>query len=102
VKNMTRYAWHSKIACRQLEDTAFILLNSRMISLDPIGSRIWQWFEQGSTVGEAAEKLNKEYEVSVNQAQLDVKTFVDDLCERELLVACESESSANALAKEQK
>ena len=54
--------WNPKVACRTLEGTAFILLDSRMVRLNEVGTRIWELFEEGSTVKSVVDQIVEEFE----------------------------------------
>lgn len=78
--------WNSKVACRTLEGTAFILLKSRMVSLNEVGTFIWEQFEKGSTIEGVAAQVVKQFETSLDAARTDAREFVRALVEKEMLV----------------
>lgn len=47
--------------------------------LDAIASRIWQLLESQKTVDEICQQLLKEYEVTEEQCQQDVISFLDEM-----------------------
>ena len=81
------YAWHPGVATRTLDGTAFILLGSRMLSLNPVGTHIWEQFEAGATVKRAAKAVVKEFETTDEVAMADTAKFVEELLARQLVVA---------------
>jgi len=60
------------------------------LSLDPVGSRIWELLsEKPSTVDELADRLMEEYEVDRGTCLNDVQAFIDDMAARKLIVPSE-------------
>ncbi len=60
------------------------------LSLDPVGSRIWELLsEKPSTVDELADLLMEEYEVDRGTCLNDVQAFIDDMAARKLIVPSE-------------
>jgi hypothetical protein len=60
------------------------------LSLDPVGSRIWELLsEKPSTVDELADRLMEEYEVDRETCLNDVLAFIDDMAARKLIVPSE-------------
>jgi len=60
------------------------------LSLDPVGSRIWELLsEKPSTVDELADLLMEEYEVDRGTCLNDVLAFIDDMAARKLIVPSE-------------
>ena len=82
----TVYRWHPKVACRTLDGTAFILADSRMLSLNPVGSRIWDLLETGATIADLSATIAGEFETTREVAAADISHFIDDLLTRQLLV----------------
>jgi hypothetical protein len=83
------------VASRTLDDTAFILLNSRIIRLNEVGTRVWELFENGSTLEAVVEAIAREYDITKKQAASDTRVFVGELLERELLVPDPAQSGRN-------
>lgn len=50
-----------------------------VIALSESGALLWEKLEQGATEDELVEALLAEYEVEREQAEADVKVFVDEL-----------------------
>jgi hypothetical protein len=57
------------------------------LSLDAIGSRLWNGLEAGRSLDELAQEVVDEYEVSLDQALTDLRALADELVTRGLLVA---------------
>ena len=81
------YEWNPTIACRTLEDTAFILYQSRMVSLNEVGTFIWERFREPVGVWEVVDAVVEHFETTREQASCDVDGFVRQLAERRLVVA---------------
>jgi len=81
------YEWNPKIACRTLEDTAFILYQSRMVSLNEVGTFIWERFREPAGVCEIVDAVLEQFETTREQASCDVEEFVRLLAARDLVVA---------------
>lgn len=89
------YRWHQSVASRTLEGTAFVLLSGRMLSLNPVGTRIWEMFAEGATVQTVAERVVEEFRTSLEVATSDTQAFVGHLLERDLLVAADQKETGN-------
>ncbi len=59
--------------------------SGQYIGLDPIATRIWALIEQPITFEKLCETLTNEYEVSLEQCQTDVATFLDKSTEANLV-----------------
>ncbi len=81
-----QYVWNPQVACRTLDGTAFILLKSRMMRLNEVGTRIWELFENGATLDHVAAAITEEFDTTKDRAQADTHAFVEDLLAKELLV----------------
>ena len=86
------YAWNPKVASRTLDDTAFVLLQSSMVSLNDVGTYLWEHFKKGSTVEEAVTAVVSEFETTNDVAQADIVEFVSSLLNKNLLVIDDSRS----------
>ncbi len=82
-----RLAWNDRLATRTLDDTAFVLLRSKMVSLNEVGTFVWEYFRDGSTIKDAADAVLAEFDTTPSQALRDVRVFVEDLVRRSLLIA---------------
>jgi len=59
-------------------------LNS-LYTLNPVGSVLWDFMQEGHTVPEMIDKVCEEFEVSAEQAQSDIRKFLDSLLEEKLI-----------------
>ncbi len=84
--------WNSKVACRTLEGTAFILLDSRMVRLNEVGTRIWELYETGSTIKTVVDQIVVEFEAGADRVERDANVFVGELLEKQMLVPVSAES----------
>ena len=61
-------------------ETALVdLASGNSFRLDPIGSRIWQLLEEGSSLSEACEAILAEYEVSAAELERDILALIEQL-----------------------
>jgi hypothetical protein len=79
-------AWNPRVACRTLDETAFILLNSRMVRLNEVGTFIWEQYENGSTIDAVIALIVEEFETTQVQATEDARSFVGELVQKDLLI----------------
>jgi len=57
-------------------------------SLDPVGSRIWELLEkQPATINELVDKLIDEYDVDRQMCLNDVRSFIDTMISKRLVVS---------------
>ena len=80
------WKWNPKVACRTLEGTAFILLNSRMLSLNEVGTFLWDRLEEGASLEHLIGDVLEEFDAEKTQAKEDAQVFVETLLEKELLI----------------
>lgn len=78
--------WNPKVASRTLEDTAFVLVHGRMVTLNSVGTRVWELFERAATPRQVSAAIEREFETTAEQALSDVQSFAASLLERELLI----------------
>lgn len=57
----------------------------RYLSLNGVGTRIWQMLTQGMTGQQIVQQLVQEYDVSLPAAERDVTTFLQQLAEMEII-----------------
>ena len=86
------YAWNPKVASRTLDDTAFVLLQSSMVSLNDVGTYLWEHFKTGSSVEEAVKAVVSEFETTDDVARKDIVEFVHSPLNKNLLVIDDSRS----------
>lgn len=89
VDNQSVLAWNSEAACRTIDGTAFVLLRSRMVSLNSVGSFVWERFEKGAKVGEVVDAVVESFEIDRETALADTIEFIRTLKEKEMLVVAE-------------
>ena len=53
-------------------------LNS-LYTLNPVGAALWDFMNEGHTVGEMVERVCEEFEVTAAQARQDIEAFLDSL-----------------------
>ncbi|MBI5511186.1 MAG: PqqD family protein [Deltaproteobacteria bacterium] len=81
-----RWQWNPRVACRTLDGTAFILLNSRMLRLNEVGTFIWESFEHAATIPQVVAKIVREFDTTATRALADAQGFVGVLAKRDVLV----------------
>lgn len=84
--NQSVLAWNREAACRTIDGTVFVLLHSRMVSLNSVGSFVWEKFEKGAAVGEVVDAVVDEFEIDRETAKADTIEFIRTLREKEMLV----------------
>lgn len=82
------YRWNPLVSCRTLDGTAFVLLKSRMVSLNEVGTFIWGRLETGAELDAVVSDVLAEFETDDGTARNDAQTFVLALLDREMLVPC--------------
>lgn len=83
-----QYRWNPLVSCRTLDGTAFILLKSRMVSLNEVGTFIWERLENGAELAHVVAKVVEEFETTGDAARQDAEEFVRVLIDKEMLVPC--------------
>ena len=69
------WMWNPKVACRTLDGTAFILLNSRMLSLNEVGTFLWDRLEEGASLEHLVGDVLEEFATDETQAKEDAQVF---------------------------
>ena len=87
------YGWNPEIACRTLEETAFILHQSKMMSLNDVGTFIWEQFKIPSHLSGVVQAVIQEFDTTEEIATKDVQGFCDQLLERKLLIEAQTDQS---------
>jgi len=59
-------------------------LNS-LYTLNPVGAVLWDFMNEGHTLGEMVRRVCDEFEVSTSQAQQDIEAFLDSLMQEQLI-----------------
>lgn len=79
------YAWNPQVACRTLEETAFILHESKMMSLNEVGTFIWEQFKTPISLQRVVDAVVEEFDTTPETASRDVHLFCEQLLNRQLL-----------------
>ncbi len=82
----------NKTASRILAGEAIVLtpMNSKIYNLNETGSRIWAWLDDNPSVGELAVRMQSEFKVDKEQAQVDIIAFLEELVARGMVTPSES------------
>lgn len=96
-ENDRKYLWNPRVACRTLEGTAFVLMNSRLLSLNEVGTRIWGLLEKPHSVSEVTEQIVAEFDTDRDTALRDACAFVEQLVERHVLVIADAVSPSEGI-----
>jgi hypothetical protein len=77
----------SSVASRALDGEAVLVHagQKKITVLNGVGARIWELTDGQRTIGEMAQVISEEYEVSVVKAEADAMAFCRDLAGRGLL-----------------
>ncbi len=77
----------SEFCSREVDEETVILAPSgdQVLSLNAVGSFIWQQIDGAHTVRDIVDVLCDEYEVARDQAEADVASFLDQLAEHGLI-----------------
>jgi hypothetical protein len=87
-----RYKRNQDVVSRSIEGELVIVpirsgvgdLNS-LYTLNPVGSVLWEFMNEGHTVPEMVQRVCDEFEVTAAQAQPDIETFLDSLMAEQLI-----------------
>ncbi len=81
----------AKTAWRVIEGEAVILsLDTKVLrGLNPVGSRTWELIDGHRTVEQIVAEIVREFEVSTEQADADVRAFVRELFDKGLVLTVE-------------
>ena len=85
-----QFKWNPRVATRTLDDTAFVLLQSRMVSLNEVGTFLWEHYKEASTLNAAVGAVVDNFETTEHDARPDVVEFTRELLNKELLVSVET------------
>ena len=90
-----RFKWSPRVASRTLEETAFILNQSQMVSLNPVGTFVWDQLKGSSkSLEELTGAVTTEFEVEAATATQDIEQFLRELIQESLVVVENDEASA--------
>lgn len=69
---------------QRLEDEAILVTaaTGTVKVVNQVGARVWELADGGQTVAQIAAQIYQEYNVPLQQAQLDVQTFVTQMIEK--------------------
>ena len=78
----------SQVIDRIVDGEALVihLQSGEYFSLNPVGTRIWELLSGEQTLGQIADVLVQEYDVTREQAQADIITLAADLIRERLAV----------------
>jgi len=79
---------HPQTAGRVIDGEAVLILadSSEVNVLNRVGSRIFELSDGTSTIEEIAQTIAREYEVTYEQADLDVREFILQLVDQSIIV----------------
>ena len=90
-----RFKWSPRVASRTLEETAFILNQSQMVSLNPVGTFVWDKLKGTAlSLDELTGAVTAEFEVDAETATQDIEQFLRELIKESLVVVEDDEASA--------
>lgn len=61
-------------------------LNS-LYTLNPVGAVLWDFMNEGHTLGEMVKLVCDEFEVTAAEAQNDIQSFLDSLMQEKLILS---------------
>lgn len=84
---MMHIARNERTAWRRIENEVLIISSdtNKLTILNDTGARVWELLEQPQPIDHLVHKIASEFEVTVDDAQRDVCSFIDDLTQRGLL-----------------
>lgn len=79
---------HPQTAGRVIDGEAVLILSdsSEVNVLNLVGSRIFELSDGTHTIAEITETIASEYDVSVEQAEADITTFLQQMINRQVMV----------------
>jgi hypothetical protein len=94
LSNHVRFIRNREVVSRKIEGELIIVpirsgvgdLNS-LYTLNAVGSVLWDFMAEGHTVGEMVQRVCDEFEVTRNQAEQDIETFLGSLLEEKLVLS---------------
>ena len=90
-----RFKWSPRVASRTLEETAFILNQSQMVSLNPVGTFVWDKLKSTAlSLDELTSAVTAEFDVDAATATQDIEQFLRELIKESLVVVEDDEASA--------
>jgi hypothetical protein len=88
MSDLPSYSLNSDVVFTRFDDTSGALLHlktKRYYTLNETGTRIWELFEKGPSVGELAAAVEGEYEVESDAATQHVIEFLEELAQEGLV-----------------
>jgi coenzyme PQQ synthesis protein D (PqqD) len=87
-----RFIRNHDVVSRKIEGELIIVpirsgvgdLNS-LYTLNPVGSALWEFMNEGHTIPEMVQRICDEFEVSDSQARQDIELFLNSLLEEKLI-----------------
>ncbi len=87
-----RLVRNREVVARQIEGELVIVpirsgvgdLNS-LYTLNPVGSVLWDFMNEGHTIAEMVRRVCDEFEVSSSRAQNDIQDFLDSMMAEKLI-----------------
>ncbi|MEE2959926.1 MAG: PqqD family protein [Myxococcota bacterium] len=86
IREDAKFQWNPRVASRTLDDTAFVLFDSRMVSLNEVGTYIWETYKHPHTTTEVTGGVVGEFETTSEQARQDTLEFTNALLKKSLLI----------------
>lgn len=85
----SRLRAHPEVAGQTLNGEAVLLLPTKgqVKVLNPVGARIWALLDGRRTLREIAALIGAEYDVALAEAQADLVAFVNELLQRDMVLA---------------
>jgi len=92
LSQQARYRRNQDVVSRNIQGELVIVpirsgvgdLNS-LYTLNPVGSVLWDFMNQGHTIGEMVERVCDEFDVTATEARSDIEAFLDSLMAEELI-----------------
>lgn len=88
---MEKYARNKQIIDGELDDNQVMmhLEKGKYYGLNPVGKRIWDLIEQPKSFQEITKILLEEFDVSKEQCESEVQTFLDKAIQNEIIIKSE-------------
>lgn len=86
---------HPQTAGRVIDGEAVLILSdsSEVNVLNLVGSRIFELSDGTHTIAEITETIASEYDVSVEQAEADIRTFLQQMINRQVMVLSDTKEA---------
>ncbi len=94
LSNDVRFMRNQEVVSRKIQGELILVpirsgvgdLNS-LYTLNPVGSVLWEFMNEGHTVIEMVQRICEEFEVTKTQAQQDIETFLGSLLDEKLVLS---------------